>query len=213
MPTARAISPPLIVGSLIFGVGWGLAGICPGPAIVDVGFLNPRALVFVAAMACGMLAYQTCRAALARAGSDRAGCLKARRICRHDRTHSSTRLIRQPLAAGAVLFRARSRPGGLAGESRPARLRSCRQLRLLHRGQYHARRARHRRSDADGVVDRDRHLLRLREFRFAHRRQRAQGLAAMDGEHRFQRAQTQIDVVDRRDIGDQAAGVLHGDRA
>jgi uncharacterized membrane protein YedE/YeeE len=58
MPTARAISPPLIVGSLIFGVGWGLAGICPGPAIVDVGFLNPRALVFVAAMVVGMLAYR-----------------------------------------------------------------------------------------------------------------------------------------------------------
>jgi uncharacterized protein len=58
MPTARAVNPPLIVGSLIFGVGWGLAGICPGPAIVDVGFLNPRALVFVAAMACGMLAYR-----------------------------------------------------------------------------------------------------------------------------------------------------------
>jgi uncharacterized protein len=56
IPTARAISLPLIVGSLIFGVGWGLAGICPGPAIVDVGFLNARALVFVAAMACGMLA-------------------------------------------------------------------------------------------------------------------------------------------------------------
>ena len=56
IPTARAISPSLIVGSLIFGMGWGLAGICPGPAIVDVGFLNPRALVFVAAMACGMLA-------------------------------------------------------------------------------------------------------------------------------------------------------------
>ena len=58
IPTARAISLPLIVGSLIFGVGWGLAGICPGPAIVDVGFLNARALVFVAAMACGMLAYR-----------------------------------------------------------------------------------------------------------------------------------------------------------
>jgi uncharacterized membrane protein YedE/YeeE len=58
MPTARIVNAPLIVGSLIFGVGWGLAGICPGPAIVDVGFLNPRALVFVAAMACGMLAYR-----------------------------------------------------------------------------------------------------------------------------------------------------------
>jgi uncharacterized protein len=58
MPAARAIDPPLVVGSLIFGIGWGLAGICPGPGIVDVGFLNPRALVFVAAMAVGMRAYK-----------------------------------------------------------------------------------------------------------------------------------------------------------
>ena len=58
LPAARAIDAPLVVGALIFGVGWGLAGICPGPAIVDVGFLNPRALVFVAAMALGMLAYR-----------------------------------------------------------------------------------------------------------------------------------------------------------
>ncbi|WP_158816818.1 YeeE/YedE family protein [Methylocapsa sp. S129] len=56
MPTARAIDPLLVAGSLIFGIGWGLAGICPGPAIVDVGFLNSRALVFVVAMAVGMLA-------------------------------------------------------------------------------------------------------------------------------------------------------------
>jgi uncharacterized membrane protein YedE/YeeE len=56
-PTARAIDRPLIFGSLIFGIGWGLAGICPGPGIVDAGFLNPRALVFVAAMAVGMLLY------------------------------------------------------------------------------------------------------------------------------------------------------------
>jgi uncharacterized membrane protein YedE/YeeE len=56
-PPARAIDRPLILGSLIFGIGWGLAGICPGPGIVDAGFLNPRALVFVAAMAVGMLLY------------------------------------------------------------------------------------------------------------------------------------------------------------
>jgi uncharacterized protein len=58
LPAARAVNAPLVAGALIFGVGWGLAGICPGPAIVDVGFFNPRALVFVAAMAVGMLAYR-----------------------------------------------------------------------------------------------------------------------------------------------------------
>jgi uncharacterized protein len=58
IPTVRAIDRPLVVGSLIFGIGWGLAGICPGPGVVDVGFLNPRALVFVAAMAAGMLAHR-----------------------------------------------------------------------------------------------------------------------------------------------------------
>jgi uncharacterized protein len=56
LPAARTIDAPLIAGSLIFGIGWGLAGICPGPGIVDVGFLNAHALVFVAAMAAGMLA-------------------------------------------------------------------------------------------------------------------------------------------------------------
>ena len=58
LPPGRPINPALIVGGLIFGVGWGLAGICPGPGIVDVGFLNPRALVFVAAMAAGMFAHR-----------------------------------------------------------------------------------------------------------------------------------------------------------
>jgi len=58
MPTARAIDAPLAVGSLIFGIGWGLAGICPGPGIVNAGFLNPRAVLFVAAIAAGMLVYR-----------------------------------------------------------------------------------------------------------------------------------------------------------
>jgi uncharacterized membrane protein YedE/YeeE len=57
-PASRAIDSPLVVGSLIFGIGWGLAGICPGPGIVDVGYLKPRALVFVAAMMIGMLAHR-----------------------------------------------------------------------------------------------------------------------------------------------------------
>lgn len=45
----------LIVGSVMFGAGWGLAGLCPGPAIASVTFGGPSSLVFVAAMLAGML--------------------------------------------------------------------------------------------------------------------------------------------------------------
>src|SRR5579872_3970626 len=58
LPPRGAIDRRLIIGSVIFGVGWGLAGICPGPGIVDIGFLEPRALVFVAAVAVGMVIHQ-----------------------------------------------------------------------------------------------------------------------------------------------------------
>ena len=54
MPTARHIDRPLIVGALLFGIGWGLAGFCPGPALVTLGMLEPKALVFVLAMLAGM---------------------------------------------------------------------------------------------------------------------------------------------------------------
>lgn len=57
LPT-RPVDAPLAVGALIFGVGWGLAGVCPGPALVDVGFGSSGALVFVIAMAVGMIAYR-----------------------------------------------------------------------------------------------------------------------------------------------------------
>jgi uncharacterized protein len=58
LPTAQAIDAPLVVGSAIFGIGWGLGGICPAPGVVDLGFFSPGAAVFVAAMAAGMLAYR-----------------------------------------------------------------------------------------------------------------------------------------------------------
>lgn len=48
-----AIDRPLIVGSALFGIGWGLAGYCPGPAIASLGFGNPEALWFVPAMVAG----------------------------------------------------------------------------------------------------------------------------------------------------------------
>ena len=54
LPTAKEIDGRLIGGSLLFGVGWGLVGLCPGPAITDVGFLDGRAALFVVAMAAGM---------------------------------------------------------------------------------------------------------------------------------------------------------------
>ena len=53
-PTAKGIDRKLVVGSAIFGVGWGLGGFCPGPAIVTVGSGALSAIVFVTAMALGM---------------------------------------------------------------------------------------------------------------------------------------------------------------
>jgi uncharacterized membrane protein YedE/YeeE len=58
LPTKRAIDAPLVVGSAIFGVGWGLGGVCPAPGVVDLGFFSPSAAIFVVAMAAGMLVYR-----------------------------------------------------------------------------------------------------------------------------------------------------------
>jgi uncharacterized membrane protein YedE/YeeE len=53
-PAATALDAPLIVGSALFGIGWGLAGYCPGPAIASLGFGNAEALWFVPAMLVGI---------------------------------------------------------------------------------------------------------------------------------------------------------------
>jgi hypothetical protein len=58
LPTAHAIDAPLVVGSAIFGIGWGLAGVCPAPGVVDLGFLSPGAAIFVVSMAAGMLIFR-----------------------------------------------------------------------------------------------------------------------------------------------------------
>lgn len=56
LPTRRDLDRKLIVGAGIFGVGWGLAGYCPGPGIAVLGLGTWEAPVFVAAMAAGALA-------------------------------------------------------------------------------------------------------------------------------------------------------------
>ena len=54
IPSRRDISRPLVIGALIFGAGWGIAGFCPGPAIVALGAGQMKALVFILAMLAGM---------------------------------------------------------------------------------------------------------------------------------------------------------------
>jgi uncharacterized protein len=58
LPAAKAIDARLIGGSAIFGVGWGLVGLCPGPAIANLGFLDRRAALFVLCMIIGMGLYR-----------------------------------------------------------------------------------------------------------------------------------------------------------
>ena len=57
LPQRRDIDLRLVLGSVTFGVGWGLAGFCPGPALVSFGAGVDQAAVFVAAMLGGMLLY------------------------------------------------------------------------------------------------------------------------------------------------------------
>jgi uncharacterized membrane protein YedE/YeeE len=58
LPAGTAITPRLVLGSAAFGVGWGLAGFCPGPALVALGAGYPKAFGFVAAMVAGMVAFE-----------------------------------------------------------------------------------------------------------------------------------------------------------
>jgi uncharacterized membrane protein YedE/YeeE len=56
LPTRRDIDGPLLLGAALFGVGWGLGGYCPGPALASVLTGGPDALIFVASLAVGMWA-------------------------------------------------------------------------------------------------------------------------------------------------------------
>lgn len=58
LPERSGIDRRLVMGSLVFGVGWGLAGFCPGPALVAMGGGYLKAVVFTVAMIAGMLLQQ-----------------------------------------------------------------------------------------------------------------------------------------------------------
>jgi uncharacterized membrane protein YedE/YeeE len=58
LPNRRDIDRRLVLGSLTFGAGWGLAGFCPGPALVSVAMLVPEAAIFTAAMLAGMVLFE-----------------------------------------------------------------------------------------------------------------------------------------------------------
>jgi uncharacterized membrane protein YedE/YeeE len=58
LPSSGTIDRRLIGGSLLFGIGWGLAGFCPGPALVSLGSGQIKAAVFVLAMLAGMLIFE-----------------------------------------------------------------------------------------------------------------------------------------------------------
>jgi uncharacterized protein len=69
MPTATQVDRRLVGGGLLFGIGWGIAGFCPGPALVALGMGEQKALVFVAAMLVGMGLFEL----LERRGAPRGG--------------------------------------------------------------------------------------------------------------------------------------------
>ena len=70
-PEASGIDTRLLAGAGLFGVGWGLVGLCPGPALADLATLDPQVIVFVIAMAAGMVAHDAWRSRpRARAAAD-----------------------------------------------------------------------------------------------------------------------------------------------
>ena len=59
LPTKNDIDKRLIVGSLLFGMGWGMAGFCPGPALVSLGTGSSKAIIFVISMIAGMALFES----------------------------------------------------------------------------------------------------------------------------------------------------------
>jgi uncharacterized membrane protein YedE/YeeE len=58
LPTSSQIDKRLLIGSALFGAGWGIAGFCPGPGLVSMAAGQPKAVVFVVAMLAGMVVFE-----------------------------------------------------------------------------------------------------------------------------------------------------------
>lgn len=63
IPAPRPVDKPLLMGSALFGIGWGIAGYCPGPALAGLGVLSEEALWFVPALIAGMVLHRLWRGA------------------------------------------------------------------------------------------------------------------------------------------------------
>jgi uncharacterized protein len=61
LPAARHVDAPLVAGAALFGIGWAISCYCPGPAVASLTFAGAPAIVFVAAMLIGMLAFEAWR--------------------------------------------------------------------------------------------------------------------------------------------------------
>ena len=62
MPASTELDKPLVGGSLLFGIGWGIAGFCPGPALVALGMGEAKAAAFVISMLAGMALFEALQA-------------------------------------------------------------------------------------------------------------------------------------------------------
>lgn len=58
IPSSRAVEPRMLAGAIIFGIGWGLIGLCPGPAVANLAFGSWQTWLFVAAMVGGMAVHR-----------------------------------------------------------------------------------------------------------------------------------------------------------
>jgi uncharacterized protein len=70
-PGISGIDAPLLAGAALFGIGWGLVGLCPGPAVESLATLSPGIIVFVAAMTAGMFTHSVYRRLLDQASRER----------------------------------------------------------------------------------------------------------------------------------------------
>lgn len=59
VPTNKKIDAPLLGGAVLFGMGWAISGLCPGPALANTATLNPGVLVYLAAMLAGFWLFRT----------------------------------------------------------------------------------------------------------------------------------------------------------